>query len=161
MHYEASNYYLMQILDLVSLFSLLGTYGFYKGLYIVYWVDPKGWLKNQWQTTTFKIRITPPPAQGGKWWCLMTRWVVGSGLMMTWSKNIQEKKNFSSDWFFFSGKMNQNYYVACSFFFNKNKPCLILALFIKERKKILIGGWVWGNDDVIIKVGIGNDDVWW
>ena len=36
---------------------------------------------------------------------------------------------------FFSGKMNQNYYVACSFFFNRNKPCLILALFIKERKK--------------------------
>ena len=59
---------------------------------------------------------------------------------------------------FFSGKMNQNYYVACSFFFNKNKPCLILALFIRE-KKILIGGWVGGNDDVIIKVGIGYDDV--
>ena len=32
-------------------------------------------------------------------------------------------------------------------------------LFIKERKKILIGGRVGGNDDVIIKVGIGNDDV--
>ena len=32
-------------------------------------------------------------------------------------------------------------------------------LFIKERKKILIGGWVGGNDDVIIKVGIGYDDV--
>ena len=46
----------------------------------------------------------------------------------------------SSD--FFSGKMNQNYYAACRFFFNKNKPCLILALFIKERKKILIGGGV-------------------
>ena len=44
-------------------------------------------------------------------------------------------------------------------FFNKNKPCLILALFIKERKKLLIGGLVGGNDDVIIKVGIGNDDV--
>ena len=61
---------------------------------------------------------------------------------------------------FFSGKMNQNYYAAGSFFFNKNKPCLILALFIKERgKNISIGGWVLGNDDVIIKVGIGNDDV--
>ena len=60
---------------------------------------------------------------------------------------------------FFSGKMNQNYYVACSFFFNRNKPCLILALFIKERKKNQVGGWVGGNDDVIIKVGIGNDDV--
>ena len=46
------------------------------------------------------------------------------------------------------------------FFFNKNKPCLFLALFIKERgKNISIGGWVLGNDDVIIKVGIGNDDV--
>ena len=27
------------------------------------------------------------------------------------------------------------------------------------EKKILIGGWVGGNDDVIIKVGIGYDDV--
>ena len=125
----------------------------------------ENWSDTSWQE--YQVRghssITSSKRWVGglaKWWCLMTRWVGGSGLMMTWSKNIQGKKTFQvTD--FFSGKMNQNYYVACSFFFNKNKPCLILALFIKERKKILIGGWVWGNDDVIIKVGIGNDDVWW
>ena len=58
---------------------------------------------------------------------------------------------YSNDWF----KKKIIIKICNVVFFNKNKPRLILALFIKVQKtSTYIGGWLWGNDDVMFKVGM-------
>ena len=76
--------------------------------------------------------------------------------MLTQAKKIQGKKlclfaqkkgwNFLKKTFFLREHFYEHFFsvepeLVCSFVFNKNKPCLILALFFKGKKSIN-SGWV-------------------